>query len=128
MFELNKMYNFNTKAPSILGDLHSSMKVITMTNAQEAIKYGDIHALNTQIDNSLGNVLGDINDMTFIVFTNSTGEKSVLSLSWILVNTIEEVTKTHCKFTVRDINNIDVETIVQQLNELGYIVTTEIFN
>jgi len=121
MFEINKLYDFTTIAPTILGNSFKKLKVFGITNAVDAIRYSDIHNTNEQILTMVGNILPSVSTMTFIIFVNSDGEKVVLSLDWIDANSIQLITKTDLQITAIDISNIDMESIISVLKNLGIV-------
>ena len=48
-FSLNKIYNFSTLMPSVLGTSFKSMKVKGVLTSQEAVKYRDIATLHATV-------------------------------------------------------------------------------
>ena len=119
--ELRKTYKFDTIAPEILSGTYSSMTVVSIMNAEEAVKKQEIHRDNTAIRNIVNGLPADINDYTFILFANQYGEKSILALEYINQNSIELVTNVDINVRIRNVTTGDLGNISARLKELGYV-------
>lgn len=119
-FKLKHTYNFNTLAPAILGEKFSMMKVKAIVTADEAVKYSDIYTTFTTLKTEISNLPDNITDLTFILFTNEDGDKSVYALEYINQDTVVEVEGVNIRVEVRGVTSDDLITIKTKLIELGY--------
>lgn len=119
-FKLKHTYNFNTLAPAILGEKFSMMKVKAIVTADEAVKYSDIYTTFTTLKTEISNLPDNITDLTFILFTNEDGDKSVYALEYINPDTVVEVEGVNIRVEVRGVTSDDLITIKTKLIELGY--------
>lgn len=119
-FKLKHTYNFNTLAPSILGEKYTLMKVKAILDASEAVKYTDISTLHTTLKPIITGLPEHVNDLTFVLFQNSDGEESVYAMEYIDSTTLEEVTAVNVRVEVMDITTSDLNIIKTKLLELGY--------
>ncbi len=124
MFEINKSYTFSTIASGILGSNFKNLKVLSLTNAIEAVKYSDVFTMNEQINAEVGNTLPHAHNMTYVLFENVSKEKIILSIDWININSIEVVSELNAMITIRNISNLQLQSVTRVLRELGLINTT----
>lgn len=119
IFELNKMYNFTTKAPAILGGSYKNMKVDAIVNAREAVKYADIMTLHEQVKTATALSVSAA-DATYIIFRTLTGETKLMALEYIHTDTVREVKTVNIKVELENYNTEDISIIDNRLRELGY--------
>ena len=120
-FELFKIYDFTTLAPSILGGLHKNKKVSGILNFDTAMLYRDVRSVNEQVLPELISGTPKVEEQEFILFTDVTDKEKtlVLSTNWIngpgiLVTTVD------INIVVHDVNSSDVTTITNLLHDVGY--------
>lgn len=117
-FKLNKLYNFTTIAPEILGGSYTNMKVVGIVTSEEARKFRDIYTLHEQMKRSLDQDLS-VTDLTYIVF-ESGNRKEVFALEYIMLQSIVEVKKIKIVIEIPDANTEDIAILQEKLTELGY--------
>lgn len=121
-FKIGKTYNFNTLAPTVLGDLQESMKVMAIMGFDEAIKYHDIVTLHDNVKNNLITEADlQVNDLTFILFKCVDGSSKILPLEYINSKSITEVTKVKIIVEIETENNEDLQIIKETLLNAGYL-------
>lgn len=118
--ELNKVYNFNTLAPAILGTSFTNMKVKGIMTATEAMKYRDIYTLHNNLLSTITGLPTNINDLTFILFKNLDGIDTMLALEYIDGFTIKLVSTTNIRIEILNTSTNDVGILRTRLLELGY--------
>lgn len=123
MFEINKVYNFNTIAPVTLGLTYKNMKVIGANiNYRLAVNYTDIYTTREKIIQETGNDLLNVKDVSYVIFENEYGDTVVLSLDWIVSNSIVVVASIDATLKLSNINTVDLTIIRNAINALGYTV------
>lgn len=120
VFELNKIYDFNTLVPSILGSSYKSMKVKGILTAEGAMKYRDIHTLHNNLISSIPGLPQDIEDCVFLLLENTDKTRIILAVEYIDHASVTNVTTTNIRIEVRNTNITDLEIIRTRLLELGY--------
>lgn len=119
-FRINKTYNFNTLAPSALGGTYTNMCVKSIMSAQEAVKYRDIVTLHANMVVAIPGIPTNPSDCSFVLFETSDGEKIVLAVEYIDVQTITEVTTLNIRIELPNLTITDNNIIRERLLELGY--------
>jgi len=119
-FELNKVYNFNTLAPNILGASFTNMKVKGIMTATEAMKYRDIYTLHNNLLTTISGLPTNINDLTFVLFSNLDGTDLVLANEYIDTFTVVVVNTTNIRIDVLNTTTNDISILRTRLLELGY--------
>lgn len=121
-FELKKIYNFVTLAPSILGNEHKLMKVAAIMNSAEALKQGvDITTRHDNVLQVLPSLPTNITDLIFILFVNQlTQEKILLAYEYINLDSIENVEAINIRVDIYNTSTEDISVVNRRLRELGY--------
>lgn len=119
-FLINKIYKFNTLAPSVLGETYDLMKVKSIMSAEVAVKHRDIHSLNKELHPVIPGLSNNANDNTYILFETKNGTSVVFAVEWLNINTVELVTSTNIRIDIPDGSVADMEVIKLTLLELGY--------
>jgi len=119
-FQINKVYNFNTLAPTILGSNYSNMKVLSMLNAKEALKYEDIYTLHNNLLPAILGLPQDVNDCVFLLLETIDGTKKVYAIEYIDPFSIVEVVTTNIRLELFNTNLEDLNIIRARMLELGY--------
>lgn len=119
-FRINKVYNFNTLAPNILGSYYSLMKVKSILSADKAAKIEDVYNLNSKLVSVIPGLSNDPSDNEYILFENSDGTERIFAYEWLNEETITEATNTNIKVTIANRDTTDVAVIKQALIALGY--------
>jgi len=118
--KINRVYNFDTLAPSILGTTYKDMKVKAILSANEAIKYRDIYTLHNNLTTAILGLPQDVGDCTYVLFEDRDNKKTVLALEYIDPFTITEVVTTNVRVELYNTDNLDVSVLRTRLLELGY--------
>ena len=121
--EINKIYNFNTRAPSILGVSYANMKVIGIMTFQRAVVtdgYADLATQHENIRTLIPN-LPTLQDSTFILFEKTTGENEqvLLSTDYIDDTTVVLVSTLTRTLILNDIDSETLTVVKTALKELG---------
>jgi hypothetical protein len=120
-FSLNKVYNFSTLAPAVLGGEHKNMKVKALVLSEEALKHRDIITLHDNIKQTLSGLPTYVKDCSYVIFTNVlTGEELVLANEYIDINSIVEVQSVNIQARVLNVTTDDMPIIREALLSLGY--------
>lgn len=120
MVSINKLYNFNTLAPTIFGSSYSNMKVKGILTSEEAVKYRDINTLHTTVKPLIPNLPINVADCTYILFENIDNIRTLLALEYIDINTLVEVSSTNVRVEIYNTTTMDLSVIKARLLELGY--------
>jgi hypothetical protein len=121
MFEINKIYNFNTLAPVTLGLSYKNMKVIGANiNYRLAVNYTDIYTTREKIIQETGLTLLNVKDVSYVIFENEYKETLVLSLDWVVTDSIVVVESINANIRLTNISNDDLTIINNAINALGY--------
>lgn len=119
-FQIKKTYDFKTLAPGILNSDYKSQKVIAIFTSVEAVKYIDIQTLHANVSKVVPSLPSSVNDLTYILFENTSQEKTVLALEYIDQDTINEVVTYNIRIDVKGANSNDLALLRKYLLELGY--------
>ena len=119
-FSLNKIYNFSTLMPSVLGTSFKSMKVKGVLTSQEAVKYRDIATLHATVLPMLSGLAKRIEQLSYILFENIDGEQLLLAYEYIDISSIVEVKTINIRVDIFDTNTEDINILRTRLVELGY--------
>ena len=129
MFNYKEIYDFNTKAPIILGSTYTNMKVVIPSMPyEEALKKRDIITLHENLTTVLDGLPANMEEYVFVLFENSTGEQVLLAEQWIDPDSVALKNLTKMTITVNNIALTDVSVIQNAITELGYIdleITTD---
>jgi len=120
MVNINKVYNFSTLAPAVLGSDFKDMKVIAILTAKEAVKYRDIQTLHNTLKPIITALPTSVNDCSYVLFENIDNEKVLLALEYIDMFSIQEVVSTNIRVEIYNTNTDDVSIIRNRFIELGY--------
>lgn len=129
-FEVHKLYNFNTRAPAILGANFKSVKVLGIIDYNLASKYINPETQHVNIYPYLP--VGTVDDpkkYTYVLIETQSGDVTVLAMPWIDQESIALVTSRDLIITVKDIGTGDDVTIRDNLLLMGFNdITIEIKN
>ena len=120
-FELDKVYNFTTLAPSILGGSYTTQKVIGIIKAKQAKQYRDIYTLHEQLIGVIPSLPANINDLTYILLEDSLGELMVIANEYVDLFSIFLVTTVNIRVEIPDTNTATLNVIRTRLAELGIL-------
>jgi len=120
IFEINKSYNFNTLASTVLGASYNNMKVKGVLTADETVKYREIYTLHTTLQSVILALPANPQDCTYILFETTQGDKVVLAQEYIDLLTVVAVTTINIRVDVIDVTTDDIPIIRNRLLELGY--------
>ena len=119
-FEINKVYNFQTLAPTVLGNTYKGMKVKGIITADEAVKRRDIHTLHAALLPVISNLPLNVNDCTYLLLTSIDGSEIVLATEYIETVSIELVTTVNIRLEVFDATTGDIATLTEGMRTLGH--------
>jgi hypothetical protein len=120
-FQLNKTYNFVTKAPAILGATIHKAKLVSIENADTARKTSNIDLMYRRIYPLLPNGTPDnVDSCIYYAFIGESGERIVLADQWINLNSVEIVDHITIKITIANANVTDISRVRDSLNSLGF--------
>lgn len=121
-FELNKVYNFFTRATAILGANVTNAKLIGIMVADTARRSSNIDLQYRKIYPLLPNgTVNDVNSCIFYEFIGESGEKIILADQWIDMTSIQLVSSVTINVTVVNANISDVNRIRDALSAMGYL-------
>lgn len=128
-FQINKVYNFVTHAPSLFSDNFKKVKVIAIGGYDVAMKYTDVNIVQRQIYPYLPpGTPDDVKQYTYVILKSTSGITHVLAMAWIEESSIEEISSINIEVKVFDIDNTDEEKIIALLNSMGYKFSMKLFN
>lgn len=119
-FALKKYYNFNTLAGVMLGQSYSSVKVISIMDSKRAVEYRDIMTMHANVRTLITNLPSSVEDLTYVLFENTDGEKLLLALEYIDLASVVEVANINAVIKVYDINTEDLSILRKAISELGF--------
>lgn len=119
-FELKKVYNFQTLAPTIIGNEHTNMKVKAILTSDNALKFRDIATLHQTVKNIISGLPESITDLTYVLFETVDKENVVLALEYINTDSITEVTSVNIRINIMRCTTEDISMLRLRLQELGY--------
>jgi hypothetical protein len=120
VFELNKTYNFNTRAPAILSASFEAALVLGIFDYTTALRYisPETKSVNVYPYLPVGTT-ADPKKYTYILFKGQSGEQTVLAKEWIDESTIVLVTSKTITVTVLEASLEDATRIRDSLILLG---------
>lgn len=124
-YVINKLYNFNTYAVTVLGATFSKAKLVAIMDYFTASKEKNVDILQKQVLPFLppGTPL-DIINYTFYKFKTDAGPYIVLASYWIDNSSQSVCVSLNASFLINNIVDSDVPIIVEQLRLLGYTPIT----
>lgn len=122
IFELNKVYNFSTRATAILGANVVNARLIGIVLADTARKSSNIDLQYRKIYPLLpSGTVNDVNSCIFYEFVGESGEKIILADQWIDMTSIQLVSSVTINVTVVNANISDANRIRDALSAMGYL-------
>jgi hypothetical protein len=127
IFEINKVYKFNTISPNVLGASFKGAKLLNKYNYFEAIKkYPTITLLNSTVFTTINRPPLDPTDMVWLEFLVK-DNKMCLSLDWIDLKTVElDSTNRKVVLTFIDISESNRNLLLQVLKDLELNYTIDV--
>jgi len=128
--QINKTYNFNLYAPSVLGASYRNAKLIGILDYTSALKIKNVEQLHRQVYPYLP--AGVINNPKTYTYYHFKYEKSgsyydlIVAHPWFIESSVVEVNSFNLFITVNNVSNNDIEIIRNQLRLLGYNFTLDI--
>lgn len=121
MFNINKIYNFETLAPSVLGAEYKNAKVLALMNYGTAAGIADIPALQFNVAPFLPNTVSrDFTKYTYVELISETNAKTILALEWIKANSVVAVSKRVVTFSVEINDSVDIPRITNAIVQNGF--------
>jgi hypothetical protein len=118
---LNKVYTFNTLAPSVLGATFSNVKIEGIVTYSEAIKSIPVDTMHANIYPLLPpGAPANYKDYIFVVIRSAANIKTVLAYPWIDETSVRLITKTSLQYNIADAGEEDKIKIDKFLKNLGY--------
>lgn len=121
-FEINRHYNFNVHAVSILG-IQRNVEVLGVVDHETASLFNDVAALHTNVYSSLpeGTVQDDYRAYSYLIFKTTNGSKVAYGLPWIDGDSVEVIGIKSAFITIPNVGADDVENIRKALIAIGKI-------
>lgn len=119
IFEIGKRYTFNTLVPSILGDRKDMMKVISICDYTQAMKYADVITKHDIVKPYLTAQLLS-KDLQYVVFRNMADEIEVIAYEYINLDSIKLVEKINLIVEIENISSDDISHISEVIRSAGY--------
>jgi len=122
LFEIGKVYQFNTKAPSILGSIIKNAKLLSILDYDTAILFDTIDIKYRQIYPLLP--LGTIDSpksSIYYRFMSESGEPFILADQWVDEASIEVVDYISFTVTFTNASIQDISRVRNAVNALGYL-------
>jgi hypothetical protein len=121
MFLINKTYNFNTKAPAILGSSIKNAKLLATMDYHTAITYDTVDAKFRSVYPALPPGTPDQPEACiYYRFLTESGEKIIIADQWVDESSIETVTHISLQVTFSRLSTPDIARIRDAINALGY--------
>ncbi len=120
--EINKVYSFDTIAPSILGASFKNAKVVSILSYSDAIKQQNVNNTFTTLSNMFPAAFAgtSIESSIFYKMTLPSGREIILASQYINYLTLELAVSKSIRIDISDISNTDVDVLKQLLIERGY--------
>jgi hypothetical protein len=120
-FQLNKVYSFVTRAPSLLGASIINAKLVGIMIAETARKTHNVDMQYRKIFPLLPpNTPDDIESCVFYEFIGQSGDRVIYADQWIDMTSVEIVDHIRIVTTVVNASLNDVGRIRDVLNAMGY--------
>jgi hypothetical protein len=120
-FALNTTYNFDTRAPALLGASKRGLKVKGIFDHEQASLYGEMAVKHAAIYPYLPiGTPKDYTKYTYLLFVSEAGDKQVMALEWINLDTVQVVSIRNLRITVSDVSPGDELAIRQSLAALNF--------
>ena len=120
-FQIGNTYNFNTRAPAVLGSLFKNATILGIVDYNTASTYINIDVMQRTIYPLLPQGTPDNpKKYTYLLIQAESGQKTVLAYQWIDENTIAEVSSATIIVTLPNVNATDAERIRDSLALLGF--------
>ena len=122
---IGNTYDVTPYAPSVLGGVHKSLKLKTITDAETASLFSDVKGLHANILTLLPQgTPASVNALTFYGFETPDGDKVFFAEQWL--QSYIEVTSTVITVKINDGSLSSVTAIRQALNSIGlYDITID---
>lgn len=120
--QLKTVYNFDLKAPALLGANRRMMRLISEMSYDIAIRLGgdeNLAVRYAQVLPSLGANPPRAADTIFYLFVNENGKEEIIADSWIEKSTIVEVQQSSCTINIPNIAMDDVNKIRSAFSAIG---------
>jgi len=120
--EINKVYSFDTIAPSILGASFKNAKVVSILSYSDAIKQQNVNNTFITLSNMFPAAFAgtSIESSIFYKMTLPSGQEIILAGQYINYFTLELAVSKSIRIDIFDISNTDVDVLKQLLIERGY--------
>lgn len=120
-FQINSTYNFNTRAPAILGTDFKNAKVLGVFDYDSASAFINPQTSHVNVYPYLPpGTVDDPKTYTYVLIKTQSGQKTILALPWIDESTIELVTAQKLTVVIQNIASGDAERIRDSLTILGF--------
>lgn len=120
-FQLNKVYTFVTRAPSVLGATIKNAKLVGIMVADTARKTSNIDLHYRKIFPLLPpGTPDDVNSCVYYEFVGESGERFIYADQWIDMSSVEIVDHIKITATITNASLNDVSRIRDALNAMGY--------
>lgn len=122
MFEIGKVYNFNTKSPTFLGAAILHAKLRSIVDATTARVFAPIDQTYAQIYPTLPvGSPANVNDSIYYVFEGLNKNTFVMSEHWIVESSIELIESVSVTVEIPESSLSDLDKIRHALTAAGIV-------
>lgn len=120
-FRIGNVYNFHTKAASVLGLIVTNVTLKSIVDYETALAIDNITSKYRVIYPLLPNGTPDNpKDCVYYVFKSFDGQTLVYADQWIDENSIEQVDSIDLEIIINNITHNDITRVRDVLNALGF--------
>ena len=119
MVQPHKRYDFVTLAPTELGGVYRSMKVVAILTASQAMTYRDIYTLHEKMKRYLTQDY-NVADLTYILFEGVNKQTVLIPWEYLDSNSVVEVEQLKIVIEIPNANTTDISMVADKLTELGF--------
>lgn len=121
IFQMGKMYTFNTKAPAILGAIIKNAKLVAMLDYTSALVYENVELKYRSVFPLLDFGTPDLPEASiYYRFQMPSGEKIIIADVWIQNETVEVVGHINFQVMFAEAALSDMTKVRDALNVMGY--------
>jgi hypothetical protein len=120
-FSIKKVYHFDVYPSGILGNDFQNVTVLSIMDYESAIQMADIPAIHANVFPTLpAGTPEDPSATNYLKIRTANGQTTVLGLSWIKEETVQEVNSIAVQVTISGVATEDVSRIRVALAQNGF--------
>ena len=124
IFDLFKVYNFNTISSTILKPEYRGLKVVGFGGLRQAVKYSgvfnDVITIRSQLTVETGLFLVPAKEAKYIFFEDQYENELVIAEDWIKTDTVVNVDDVDISIKIPNVTTDDTAVILNTLRAMGY--------